>query len=119
MGTGGVGGGLPSGSGSDPALPALSDPDPSLNREQEFVAFWSAYPLKVGKDAARRAWVKKRPPLAGVLAALEWQGRSPGWTKNGGEFIPHPATWLNAGRWMDEPPTPKNGFRFSTPEDLK
>jgi hypothetical protein len=25
------------------------------------------------------------------------------WTKDGGQFIPHPATWLNQKRWEDEP----------------
>ena len=23
---------------------------------------------------------------------------------DGGKFCPHPATWLNGGRWLDEPP---------------
>jgi hypothetical protein len=26
------------------------------------------------------------------------------WTKDGGQFIPMPATWLNGRRWEDETP---------------
>jgi hypothetical protein len=72
----------------------------------EFDAFWQAYPRKVGRKAAIKAWnsAKDRPPLADVLAAVETQKRLPAWTKDGGQFIPHPATWLNQGRWDDGPP---------------
>lgn len=71
----------------------------------DFLAFWAAYPSKTAKTAAWAAWQKHRPPLAACLTALAWQRQQPGWTKDGGKFIPHPATWLNAGRWTDEPPT--------------
>jgi hypothetical protein len=37
-----------------------------------------------------------------MVAALERQGQWPQWRKDGGQFIPHPATWLNQGRWADE-----------------
>ena len=73
----------------------------------EFERFWKAYPRKVGKDAAQRAFDKLRPTAALVddmVAAIERQCRSDAWTKDGGQFIPHPTTWLNQGRWNDEPP---------------
>lgn len=73
---------------------------------ERFTRFWDAYPRKVGKDAAWRAWQKRRPSaelLGAMLQALEWQGRSPDWLKDRGRFVPHPATWLNQGRWQDEP----------------
>jgi hypothetical protein len=69
-----------------------------------FTAFWAAYPRKVGKAAARKSWNKLHPPIADVLASLKWQAASAQWTKDAGQFIPHPATWLNQGRWQDEPP---------------
>jgi hypothetical protein len=72
-----------------------------------FDDFWDAYPRKVGKGAARRAWRKiKRPAetLELIMAALEWQVRSADWIKESGEFVPHPATYLNGERWLDEPP---------------
>lgn len=70
-----------------------------------FEKFWSAYPRKVGKDDARRWWLKRKPDddlLADMLAAIEDQRASPQWQRDGGQFIPHPATWLNQGRWQDE-----------------
>lgn len=68
-----------------------------------FDDFWNAYPKKRGKDAARKAWRKAKPPLDAVLKALEWQTASADWTKDNGQFIPHPSTYLNQGRWQDEP----------------
>lgn len=68
----------------------------------DFDTFWDAYPRKIGKDAAKKAWAKKHPPLGDVLSALERQCQSEQWTRDGGQFIPHPTTWLNQGRWQDE-----------------
>jgi hypothetical protein len=73
--------------------------------EDLFNTFWKTYPNKVGKDAARKAFDKRKPDQAlvdSMIEALGVQSRSDAWTKNGGQFVPHPATWLNAGRWMDE-----------------
>ena len=69
-----------------------------------FAEFWKVYPRKVGKLAAGRAWKRLRPPLPKVLAALEAWRNSPEWLKDGGRYIPHPATWLNRGGWDDELP---------------
>ena len=70
-----------------------------------FERFWSAYPKKVGKDAARRWWGKRKPDdamLAAILAAIAVQAKSAQWAKDGGQYIPHPTTWLNEGRWQDD-----------------
>lgn len=72
-----------------------------------FSAFWSLYPRKVGKDAAWRAWQKLKltqEDCTVIAAALEWQKKSEQWTREGGQYIPHPSTYLNAGRWKDEQP---------------
>ena len=69
-----------------------------------FESFWSAYPRKVGKDKAWDAWKKKSPDLTTCINALEWQVKQDQWTKDGGQFIPHPSTWINQGRWADEKP---------------
>ena len=37
-----------------------------------------------------------------LLSALEQHKKSPQWTKDGGQFIPYPATWLNGKRWKDQ-----------------
>lgn len=74
--------------------------------ETRFDQFWAMYPRKVGKDAAWKAWQKRRPDADGldaILAALAWQSRSSDWLRDGGQFIPNPATWLNQARWQDEP----------------
>lgn len=74
--------------------------------EQDFHnRFWPAYPRRVAKQAALKAWKKINPSTGLVdqmLAALDQQKRSADWQKDGGKFIPHPATWLNQGRWEDE-----------------
>lgn len=73
-----------------------------------FEAFWATYPRRVGKDAARRAFAKRKVDddlLAQMLAAVSTQSASDGWTRDGGKFIPHPSTWLNEGRWQDEQTT--------------
>jgi hypothetical protein len=67
-----------------------------------FETFWKAYPRKVGKDAARRAFAKVKVPVETLVAAVEAQKSSPQWTKDNGQFIPNPATWLNQGRREDE-----------------
>jgi hypothetical protein len=70
-----------------------------------FDRFWQAYPKKKAKADAERAWKKLDPDPALVrviLAALEAQKQSDEWCKQGGQFIPYPASWLNGGRWKDE-----------------
>jgi len=69
-----------------------------------FESFWQAYPKKTGKGAARKAWEKARPDIQQVQAALSWQIESEAWTKEHGQFIPNPATYINQERWTDEPP---------------
>ena len=79
-------------------------------REEElkhsgFASFWSAFPNKKAKADAIKAWSKLKPSealQASILKALEIQGQGEDWTKEGGRFIPHPATWINARRWEDE-----------------
>ena len=69
----------------------------------EFVQFWALYPKKVGKADAWRAWKRIKPPLGKIREALAWQVHLDAWTKDGGDFIPYPATWLRAQQWLDEP----------------
>jgi len=38
------------------------------------------------------------------MAGLERSKVSEQWQRDGGQFIPHPATWLNGRRWEDQPP---------------
>ena len=68
---------------------------------EDFTIFWSAYPNKVGKDAAYKSWNKYKPRLDDVMYALSWQQDSDQWKRG---YIPNPATYLNQGRWKDEEP---------------
>lgn len=68
----------------------------------DFDAFWSAYPKKVGKQAALKAFQKANATLETMLTAIERQKSSAQWKKDNGQYIPNPATWLNQGRWEDE-----------------
>ena len=70
-----------------------------------FDRFWTAYPRKVAKPDARKKFEKLNPDealLETMLAAIEKQKRSDQWIRDGGQFIPHPSTWLNQRRWEDE-----------------
>lgn len=67
-----------------------------------FSIFWEAYPKKIGKGSAEKAWAKLKPDLAVVLSAIEEQKKSKQWSENDGKYIPHPTTWLNQKRWEDE-----------------
>jgi len=67
--------------------------------------FWSLYPRKIGKGAAELAWKKLKPDVAlqaRIIQAVKAQCKSEQWRRDGGQFIPHPATWLNGKRWEDE-----------------
>lgn len=69
-----------------------------------FDQFWAAYPKKRAKVAAVKAFSKNGCDkfMTGILKAIEVQKQSGQWRKNGGQFIPHPATWLNQQRWNDQ-----------------
>lgn len=70
-----------------------------------FDRFWVAYPKKVGKEKARRAFEKLHPTedlLGQMLEAIAKQRRVYSWNKATWKYIPHPATWLNQKRWEDE-----------------
>lgn len=84
-------------------------PIPPEASDKLFDQFWAAYPKKKGKEAARKAWAKLSPDkdLCRVMAkALKWQKQSQDWLKDGGQYIPYPASWLNGRRWEDAPDKP-------------
>ena len=79
----------------------------------DFIQFWSLYPNKKKKLDALKAWNQTeadRPEIDSLLDALGAQLLSDDWTKDGGQFIPHPASWLRAGSWDNETHKPKNEF---------
>jgi uncharacterized protein YdaU (DUF1376 family) len=69
----------------------------------DFELFWTVYPRKTAKDAARKVFSRalKRTTMETILLALERQREWEQWRRG---IIPHPATWLNNSRWNDEDP---------------
>ena len=90
-----------------------SESNPNTSRASAFDTFWSAYPKKTGKEAARKSFARAKADIGTMLSALEVQKQSEQWTKNNGQFIPNPTTWLNQGRWEDEPMKPASGFAYN------
>ncbi|GAB3558821.1 hypothetical protein GCM10027405_05610 [Arthrobacter alkaliphilus] len=75
----------------------------SSSSTADFDAFWVRYPRKVAKAAAQKAFAKalKSTDVETVMSGVEALR-----TEVAGKdqkFTPHPATWLNEGRWDDEP----------------
>jgi hypothetical protein len=71
------------------------------NSASPFESFWAAYPRKVGKQAAKKAFSKVSVPVKTLIDAVNSQKNSEQWRKDNGQYIPNPATWLNQGRWDD------------------
>ena len=77
-------------------------------RDQLFDEFWSIVWAKIAVGAARKAWkakVKSKNQALKVIEAAKQQG--PGilaHARDNGHSVLHPASWLNAERYDDEPP---------------
>ena len=67
-----------------------------------FDAFWSAYPRKIAKGHARKAFEKacKLADPAEIIAAVGKFAYAMQDTEK--QYIPHPTTWLNGERWEDD-----------------
>jgi len=80
-----------------------------------FDEFWSIYPRRSGKIKAKDAFRKAskecdpRTIIAGARAFADDPNRQE-------EFTPHPATWLNQGRWEDDPLPERGSAQLSKTE---
>ena len=76
-----------------------------------FQHFWSTYPNKVGKDGAWKSWKRHQLETEAevIIRSVEEHRTWQKWQEENGKFIPHPSTFLNQGRWKDEPT--QNGAR--------
>jgi uncharacterized protein YdaU (DUF1376 family) len=89
---------------SDPIQIATNNHKPITNNQEyidRFNVFWKQYPRKVAKPNAEKAWLKIKPDdvvLKKMLDAINRQGLA----GREMQFVPHPASWLNAKRWEDE-----------------
>jgi hypothetical protein len=92
----------------------MNHPIKPSNETPEFDLFWKYYPIKVGKAAALKAWLKAikiesaDEILAGAIRYADDPNRHP-------SFTAHAATWLNAQRWNDSLLPP----RVLTPEERR
>jgi len=71
----------------------------------DFDEFWAAYPKKMAKGDARKAFGQTqaiRPPMRYLIEAVQKHCKQEAWMKDDGKFIPHPATWLRQERWEDQ-----------------
>ena len=74
------------------------------DQEKFFNVFWESYPRKVKKDAALKAFKKVNPSLEEVKQDIEWRKKNdPTWKDS--QFIPYPASYLNAKRWEESKAT--------------
>ena len=89
--------------------PSEHAPDKQQGAGDVFARFWAAYPRRIGKGAARRAFAKATK--AGVDPHAIIEGARRYGAERAGEdprYTPHPAMWLSAERWLDEP-APRTG----------
>ena len=73
--------------------------------ESDFLDFYDAYPRHVGKEAARRAFVKAvkaGTPAADIVEGAHRYAAATAAAGTETRYVAHPATWLNAGRWSDD-----------------
>ena len=72
---------------------------------KNFELFWSVYPNKKSKKTAFEKFKRidfKKTSFESIMISLEKQKQSDDWTKNGGQYVPMPQTWIFNERWTDE-----------------
>lgn len=76
---------------------------PQASSGIEFADFYALYPRKLKRPDAERAWTKALRTTAPevIMAGLrQWLAHE---FCPQGQFMPYPASWLNAEQWNDEP----------------
>ena len=79
-----------------------------------FSDFWKAYPKHQDKQGALKAFEKLKPNqelLDLMIKSINAWKQSEQWTKDGGQYIPMPTTWLNRRRWEDEFPRSRESVK--------
>lgn len=106
---------------STPVAPGRVRVADSTIYSEDFKAFWAAYPRKEEPGRAWKAWgkAKAKPPIILILQSIEEQKRCDKWTRDGGQYIPHPTTWINGRGWENEAPAVEKSYWDMTPEERK
>ncbi|TVP84047.1 MAG: helix-turn-helix domain-containing protein [Thioalkalivibrio sp.] len=96
----------PTASDVEPVSRVKSSESLLRHRQQEgFGRFWEAWPKRVAKGDAQKAWAKLDPDdaLTGrIVEAVHAARQCEQWRRDGGRFVPYPATWLRRQGWEDE-----------------
>lgn len=74
----------------------------AASHEREFEEFWRHYPRQVGKQAAARAFAKAATTTDTRIIVEAARAFATSDAGQAGRYTPHPATWLNAGRYLDD-----------------
>lgn len=93
-----------------------NNPPISPQGTDAWTAFWAAYPKKVAKLDAKKAWDRLAPDAGAVSAIMQGLARlkqSDQWTRDEGRYICNPSTFINQRRWEDE-----TGPADAEPEEL-
>lgn len=103
------------------STPQEEDTKPSKGGEKEtpqiynkrFEDFWQIYPEKKGKGKAHLSWKKlTNPEREQSIIAIKLQIENNHFKgRDGVDYTPHPATWLNQRRWEDEIKLKKDGWK--------
>lgn len=95
-------------------MPDLFTPSDILSQYAEkdavgcFDRFWSAYPRKIGKGAARKSYERALKKVSHEIIMHGLSQQLPDMQSKEKQFIPHASTWLNQERWEDEPEEPNS-----------
>ena len=95
----------------------ISNQESVISNQNAFAKFWGAYPKKVSKPQAEKAFKMHgcAEIIDLILASLNIQKASQDWTKENGKYIPYPASWLNGRRWEDQAPVQSAVVPQTTP----
>ena len=91
-----------------PRNPIQSNPIRNPNTKDvqtRFERFWFEYPRKQAKVKAQAEFEKLKPDdelMEKIISSINRYKNTEQWQKDGGQFIPLPATWLHQKRWEDE-----------------
>jgi hypothetical protein len=105
------------------SLELETDPSEKMKGGRAALAeqIYSLYPRKVGKTSALRAIDRilkagKVPPEDLLVTVRNYARATAAWPAADRDFIPHPATWFNSGRYDDDPREWLRGPSAENPE---
>ena len=95
----------PNGASPEPEPKSKTSLGKPRTHADDFGMWYNVYPRHIGRPDAERAYVKacRTATPSELLEAAKRFAADSKRNQTAPEFIPHPASWLNKGRWTDEP----------------